>query len=81
MFAGVGTFSVIMAKNHQIKVYNIDSNLDAYILSIMNSKINRLKDRVFSIHGDSREVLRSNNFKECIDRVPTPITRKRLMSL
>ena len=76
MFAGVGTFSVIMAKNHQIKVYNIDSNLDAYILSIMNSKINRLKDRVFSIHGDSQEVLRSNSFKERIDRVLLPLPER-----
>ncbi len=76
MFAGVGTFSVIMAKKHQIKVYNIDSNLDAYILSIMNSKINRLKDRVFSIHGDSQEVLRSNSFKDCIDRVLLPLPER-----
>lgn len=76
MFAGVGTFSIIIAKNHQIKVYNIDSNLDAYILSIMNSKINKLKDRVFSIHGDSQEVLRSNSFKERIDRVLLPLPER-----
>jgi len=76
MFAGVGTFSVIMAKKHQIKVYNIDSNLDAYILSIINSKINRLKDRVFSIHGDSQEVLRSNRFKDRIDRVLLPLPER-----
>jgi tRNA (guanine37-N1)-methyltransferase len=76
MFAGVGTFSVIMAKKHQIKVYNIDSNLDAYILSIMNSKINRLKDRVFSIHGDSQEVLRSDSFKDRIDRVLLPLPER-----
>ena len=76
MFAGVGTFSVIMAKKHQIKVYNIDSNLDAYILSIMNSKINRLKDRVFSIHGDSQEILRSNSFKDRIDRVLLPLPER-----
>ena len=76
MFAGVGTFSVIMAKKHQIKVYNIDSNLDAYILSIINSKINRLKDRVFSIHGDSQEVLRSDIFKDRIDRVLLPLPER-----
>ncbi|TVP39579.1 class I SAM-dependent methyltransferase [Candidatus Nitrosocosmicus arcticus] len=76
MFAGVGTFSVIMAKKHQIKVYNIDSNLDAYILSIINSKINRLKDRVFSIHGDSQEVLRLNRFKDRIDRVLLPLPER-----
>ena len=76
MFAGVGTFSVIMAKKHQIKVYNIDSNMDAYILSIMNSRINRLKDRIFSIHGDSHEVLRSNSFKNRIDRVLLPLPER-----
>jgi tRNA (guanine37-N1)-methyltransferase len=76
MFAGVGTFSVIMAKKHQIKVYNIDSNLDAYILSIMNSRINRLKDRIFSIHGDSQNILRSSSFKDRIDRILLPLPER-----
>ena len=76
MFAGVGTFSVIMAKKHQIKVYNIDSNLDAYILSIMNSRINRLTDRIFSIHGDSQYVLSSNSFKNRSDRVLLPLPER-----
>lgn len=76
MFAGVGTFSVIMAKKHQIKVYNIDSNLDAYILSIMNSKLNKLNDRIFSIHGDSQHVLRSKTFKDRIDRVLLPLPER-----
>jgi len=76
MFAGVGTFSVIMAKKHQIKVYNIDSNLDAYILSIMNSRINRLTDRIFSIHGDSQYILSSNSFKNRIDRVLLPLPER-----
>ena len=76
MFAGVGTFSVIMAKKHQIKVYNIDSNLDAYILSIMNSRINRLTDRIFSIHGDSQYVLSSNSFKNRIDRMLLPLPER-----
>ena len=76
MFAGVGTFSVLMAKKHQIKVYNIDSNLDAYILSIVNSRINRLKERVFSIHGDSQQVLRSTSFKDRIDRVLLPLPER-----
>ncbi|CAN5826021.1 hypothetical protein BH23THE1_BH23THE1_00690 [soil metagenome] len=76
MFAGVGTFSVIMAKKHQIKVYNIDSNLDAYILSIMNSKLNKLNDRIFSIHGDSQQVIRSKTFKDRIDRVLLPLPER-----
>ena len=76
MFAGVGTFSVIMAKKHQIKVYNIDSNLDAYILSIMNSRINRLTDRIFSIYGDSQNILSSNSFKNRIDRMLLPLPER-----
>jgi tRNA (guanine37-N1)-methyltransferase len=76
MFAGVGTFSVIMAKKHPIKVYNIDSNLDAYILSIMNSKLNKLNDRIFSIHGDSQQVLRSKTFKDRIDGVLLPLPER-----
>ena len=76
MFAGVGTFSILMAKKHPIKVYNIDSNLDAYIMSIVNSRINRLKERVFSIHGNSQMVLRSTSFKDRIDRVLLPLPER-----
>jgi tRNA (guanine37-N1)-methyltransferase len=76
MFAGVGTFSILMAKKQQIMVYNIDSNLDAYVLSILNSKLNRLKDRVFSIHGDSHKVLRTTSFKDRIDRVLLPLPER-----
>src|SRR6185437_10678390 len=39
IFAGVGTFSLIIAKRVPALIYNIDSNLDAYILRRLNSKI------------------------------------------
>src|SRR5919112_730402 len=56
MFAGVGTFSIIIAKKTPVLVYNIDSNVDAYILSKINSKINKLQNRIISIHGDAKSV-------------------------
>jgi tRNA (guanine37-N1)-methyltransferase len=42
----------------------------------MNSKLNKLNDRIFSIHGDSQQVLRSKTFKDRIDRVLLPLPER-----
>lgn len=76
MFAGVGTFSIIMAKKTPGKIYSIDSNLDAYILSILNSKINKVHDRVVSIYGYAQDLLRSNKFIDNVDRILLPLPEK-----
>jgi tRNA (guanine37-N1)-methyltransferase len=58
MFAGVGTYSVLIAKtNKSCIVYSVDSNPAANELGIINAKLNKVDDRVISIHGDARGVI------------------------
>jgi tRNA (guanine37-N1)-methyltransferase len=57
MFAGVGTFSIVIANvNKTCKVYSIDSNTIANTLSQLNTKLNKLEDRVFTICGDAEHI-------------------------
>lgn len=76
MFAGVGTFSIIIAKKVPVLIYNIDSNLDAYILSKMNSKLNKVEDRIISINGDAQDILSSQTFIQKVDRILMPLPEK-----
>jgi tRNA (guanine37-N1)-methyltransferase len=58
MFAGVGTYSIIMAKhNKTCRVYSIDSNPVANDLAEINVKLNKVQDRVLPIFGDAKEVI------------------------
>lgn len=60
MFAGVGTFSVVIARmNKTCRVYSIDSNSAASELDKINAKLNKVQDRVFSICGDAAEVIKA----------------------
>lgn len=55
MFAGVGTFSILIAKqNPRSVVFNIDSNAMASLLCLVNAKLNRVQDRVFPFCGDAK---------------------------
>ncbi len=77
MFAGVGTFSILIAKKAPSAiVYNVDSNVDAYVQSIINSKINKVNDRVISLHGDAKDVLSSSVFQLNADRVLLPLPER-----
>jgi tRNA (guanine37-N1)-methyltransferase len=59
MFAGVGPFSILIAKkNPTVKVTAIELNPDAYRYLLTNISLNKVKDRVKAIHGDVRQVLR-----------------------
>jgi len=52
MFAGVGVFSVLMAKHsHVKKVYSIDMNPDAILYMKENIRLNTLQDEVIPILG------------------------------
>jgi tRNA (guanine37-N1)-methyltransferase len=58
MFAGVGTFSIIIAKmNKTCKVFSIDSNPFAHEMSIVNTKLNGVQDRVFPICGNAQNII------------------------
>jgi tRNA (guanine37-N1)-methyltransferase len=54
MFAGVGTFSIIISHNNKsAKIYSIDSNPIAYDLCKENIQINNVVGNVFPILGDA----------------------------
>ncbi len=76
MFAGVGTFSVIIAKKIPSLIYNIDSNLDAYILSTINSKLNKVQNNIVSLHGSAQKVLSCESFIDSADRILMPLPEK-----
>jgi len=76
MFAGVGTYSIIMAKhNKTCRVYSIDSNPVANDLAEINVKLNKVQDRVLPIFGDAKEVI-NKKIKGKSHRVLMPLPEK-----
>ncbi|MBI4258226.1 MAG: class I SAM-dependent methyltransferase family protein [Thaumarchaeota archaeon] len=58
MFAGVGVFSILIAKKQpSAKVYSIDANPAAYEMQLKNIQLNRLEGRVLPLMGDARRVV------------------------
>jgi tRNA (guanine37-N1)-methyltransferase len=58
-FAGVGPFSVLIAKNHgDARVYAVDVNPEAIKFLKRNISLNRVENRVFPILGNARRVIR-----------------------
>ncbi|MEM4733167.1 MAG: class I SAM-dependent methyltransferase family protein, partial [Candidatus Bathyarchaeia archaeon] len=58
LFAGVGPFAVLIAKNHvDAKVYAVDVNPDAIELLKRNIRLNRVENRVIAVQGDAKQVV------------------------
>ncbi|MEM3672684.1 MAG: class I SAM-dependent methyltransferase family protein [Candidatus Bathyarchaeia archaeon] len=58
MFAGVGPFSILIARTHErVKVYAIDVNSYAVELLRNNIKLNRVEDKVRPLLGDARQII------------------------
>ena len=77
MFAGVGPFSILIAKlQPSAKIIAVELNPDAYNYLIENIKLNKVEDRVEPRLGDAREVLRE--FKEHFDRAIMDLPRRSL---
>src|SRR3990170_3344219 len=58
LFAGVGPFSVLIAKrNKSVKVYAVDINAQAIDLLKRNIRANRVETRVSPMLGDARQVV------------------------
>jgi tRNA (guanine37-N1)-methyltransferase len=69
MFAGIGPFSVLIAKNVQnVKVYAVDINSSAISFLKRNIALNKVFGKVVPILGDVREVVSERLF-ESVDRV------------
>jgi tRNA (guanine37-N1)-methyltransferase len=78
MFAGVGCFSIIIAKRvPQVKVYSIDINPAAYQFMQENIRLNRLFGRVHAMLGDSREIVQTQ-LRGVADRVLMLLPEKAL---
>lgn len=72
MFAGVGLFSIVIAKHSRpSRVVSVDINPDAYRYMVENVKLNRVSDVVVPVLGDAREVARECT--ACFDRVLMPL--------
>jgi tRNA (guanine37-N1)-methyltransferase len=76
MFAGVGTFSVIICKYRNVKkVYNVDINRAAHELSVFNSRLNKMEQKIENLCGDAKELANSGiNGKS--DRVLMPLPER-----
>lgn len=76
MFAGVGTYSVVIAKtNKTCRVYSIDSNAAASELDEINAKLNKVQDRVITICGDAAAVIKERLAGQA-DRVIMPLPER-----
>jgi tRNA (guanine37-N1)-methyltransferase len=76
MFAGVGTFSILIAKqNPRSTVFSIDSNPKANILCLVNAKLNKVQDRVFPFCGDAKYIA-GNLLAGLSHRVLMPLPEK-----
>jgi len=69
MFAGVGTFSVLIAKRQPTaKVYSIDINPVAFEFMKENARVNRVYGNVVPLLGDAKTIIEAQ-LKGCADRV------------
>jgi len=68
MFAGIGPFSILIAKKRGAQVYSIDVNPDAIKYLKENCKLNGVEHLVHPILGDARDVV-SRSLKGVADRV------------
>jgi tRNA (guanine37-N1)-methyltransferase len=78
MFAGVGCFSIIIAKHaNAAKVFSIDANPAAIQFMQQNIRLNRVYDKVIPLLGDSKEIINSR-LQRVADRVLMPLPEKAL---
>lgn len=76
MFAGVGCFSIIIAKHvNSAKVYSIDVNPEAFRFMTENIRLNRVYEKVVPVLGDAKIVI-ENQLAHCADRVLMPLPKK-----
>ena len=81
MFAGVGCFSIIIAKHaNPAKVFSIDVNPAAIQFMQENTRLNRVYAKVIPLLGDSKEII-SSRLQRVADRVLMPLPEKALKYL
>lgn len=76
MFAGVGSFSIIIARYSQVeKVYSIDVNPMAFDYMRENVLLNHVLNRVIPLKGDAKTVI-TERLRNMADRVLMPLPEK-----
>ena len=78
MFAGVGCFSIIVAKHaNPEEVISVDVNPTAVHFMQENIRLNRVYDKITPLLGDSKEIINSQ-LQRVADRVLMPLPEKAL---
>lgn len=67
LFAGVGPFSILIAKENKVEVTSIEKNEAAYNYLRKNEKLNNVENKVKSYHGDCRKVVKREELKNTAD--------------
>jgi tRNA (guanine37-N1)-methyltransferase len=76
MFAGVGCFSIVIAKHEKpLKLYSIDVTPDAVRFMKENVNLNRARYVVEVVEGDARKVI-TERLKNVANRVLMPLPEK-----
>ena len=76
MFAGVGCYSVSIAKHSEpMKVYSVDINPVAIRFLRENIRLNRVADKIVPIQGDAKKVIETE-LQNVADRVLMPLPEK-----
>lgn len=76
MFAGVGCFSIIIAKHANVsKVYSVDINPAAFDYMKENVRLNRVYGKVVPLLGDAKEII-EDRLRHVADRVLMPLPEK-----
>ncbi len=76
MFAGVGCFSVLMAKLGRAQiVYSVDVNPIAVKYLQENARLNRVEAQLVSFQGDAKDTI-ARRLRDVADRVIMPLPRK-----
>lgn len=76
MFAGVGCFSIIIAKHsNAAKIYSIDVNPAAIQFMKENIRLNRVYGKVIPMEGDAKNIIQER-LQNVADRVLMPLPEK-----
>jgi len=76
MFAGVGCFSIILAKHSEAeRIYSVDLNPVAIHYMRENILLNRVEGTVVAVQGDARKAI-EKSLREIADRVLIPLPEK-----
>jgi tRNA (guanine37-N1)-methyltransferase len=76
LFAGVGCYSIVIAKHSQVAlIYSIDINPAAFNYARENIRLNKVGDKVIPLLGDAREIV-ERELRGAADRVLMPLPER-----